>query len=370
MKKIYEALIISIFALVLMGISGCDTAGPEPKIQAQSRQTVITVMTWNVQALFDGVESGNEYDEYRNSTGWSAEKYSGRLNAIARAMDSIEGGAPDIFALEEIESSGVMEDLAGALSKFHYISSYFAGNPGYSLGVGVLSRFPFVSAKSHSVTINGETAPRPILELRLMVNDAPLALFVCHWKSKLGGDDATEAMRRSSARIILRRLREIREEDPGIPAVIMGDLNENYDEFYRRNAETLCALLPDDPRSAALAGFTEAAGETPADFIILSKTKPPAARYFPQEAVSLYDPWAQELENGSYYYQSKWETIDHFLLSAPLFDKAEWDFDSAQVIRDPPFTNAKGNPAAYNPRTGSGLSDHLPLLLTLKMVNR
>jgi hypothetical protein len=73
------------------------------------------------------------------------------------------------------------------------------------------------------------------------------------------------------------------------------------------------------------------------------------------------------MKDGSYYYQNKWETIDHFLLSGPLFDGAEWDFDSAAVINQPPFTNDKGAPAAYNPRTGSGLSDHLPLVLTLKM---
>jgi hypothetical protein len=58
------------------------------------------------------VESGYEYDEYLNSEGWSAEKYSGRLNVLAQAIGGLEPEAPDILALEEVENAGVLEDLA------------------------------------------------------------------------------------------------------------------------------------------------------------------------------------------------------------------------------------------------------------------
>ena len=103
------------------------------------------------------------------------------------------------------------------------------------------------------------------------------------------------------------------------------------------------------------------------DFIILSKGNPPAVRYFPDGVVALYSPWAAELQDGSYYYKSDWETIDHFLLSPQLFDGTGWEFEHCEVVNYPPFVSAKGLPVAYNPRTGSGLSDHLPLLLSLKM---
>jgi hypothetical protein len=103
------------------------------------------------------------------------------------------------------------------------------------------------------------------------------------------------------------------------------------------------------------------------DFIILSKNKPPETRYFPAGVVALYSPWAAELQDGSYYYKNEWETIDHFLLSPQLFDGKGWEFEHCTVINYPPFVSARGFPVAYNPRTGSGLSDHLPLLLFLKM---
>jgi endonuclease/exonuclease/phosphatase family metal-dependent hydrolase len=365
-----------IIALVMAGMGGCDLSGPESSDSGGKRPDFLTILTWNVQALFDGEESGYEYDEYLSAEGWSAEKYSGRLNVLAQAIAAIEPEAPDILALEEVENAGVLEDLAaGPLAQYGYNWTFFAGNSGSALGVGVLSRFPLIKTRAHSLTFNGETVPRPVMEVWVQNGDEPLALFICHWKSKLGGDDATESMRRASARVLLRRMREIKKEDPRVPMAIMGDLNENYDEFYRRNGEVISALLPDDPRAAYLAGLYRLSEENTrpatieklqADFLVLSKTRPPAAVYFPSGVTILYSPWGQELENGSYYYQNTWETIDHFLLSEALFDGSGWEFEACEAVAQPPFTNSRGLPNGYNPRTGSGLSDHIPLLLTLK----
>jgi endonuclease/exonuclease/phosphatase family metal-dependent hydrolase len=332
----------------------------------------VSIMTWNMQALFDGTETGGEYDEYREAAGWSSEKYLGRLNSITGAVGTMES-APDIIAIQEIESVRVLNDLTAALSKYGYTWSHFAGNSGMSLGLGILSRFPLGAIKIHSISVDGETVPRPVLETRVSADGGEIALFVCHWKSKLGGGEATEAARRASARIILRRIRELAEKEPDLPVIVLGDLNENYDEFYRQNGAAISALLPDDPRSADLAGLYESGGEENArtdelqkDFFIISKDKPPQSRYFPPETVALYSPWFGELENGSYYYKNEWETIDHFLLSGQLFNDSGWEFENSAVVDYPPFTNNSGYPAAYNPRTGSGLSDHLPLLLFLK----
>ena len=380
LRLLYAVLLLALALAFAAGCVGCNT-GTEEKASPKGTAS-IAIMTWNVQELFDGVDDGTEYDEYRESAGWTQEKYRGRLNVIARAINEMEQ-KPDIIALQEIESAVVAEDLAAALSARGYRWTHFANIPGMALGVGVLSRFPLIEAKSHSVTVNGDLAPRPMLEVRLNTaadaDGSSLALFVCHWKSKLGGDDATESTRRASARIIIRRLRELMETDPDLPVIIMGDLNENYDEFYRRSGTVVSALLPDDPRAAEFTGLygideddadiAAIIGDLQKDFIILSKNKPPAPRYFPAGVVTLYSPWAAELEDGSYYYKNDWETIDHFLLSPQLFNGIGWDFETCQVVNFPPFVSAKGFPMSYNSRTGSGMSDHLPLLLFLTMRN-
>jgi hypothetical protein len=206
-----------------------------------------------------------------------------------------------------------------------------------------------------------------MLEVWLEPAGQPLILFICHWKSKLGGDKNTESLRRASARVINRRMEEIRRDHPEAPVVILGDLNENHDEFYRQGGAYVSALLPDDPLAAGLAGEIPAGSKARDDFLIISGEKPPRAEYFPPGSRAFYSPWGIELSPGSYNYQNTWETIDHLLLSDTLFDRSGWDFDSCQAAAQEPFLNTKGYPNAYNPRTGFGLSDHLPLTLILKI---
>ncbi|MDR1987022.1 MAG: endonuclease/exonuclease/phosphatase family protein [Treponema sp.] len=357
---------------------GCTVPGTGSGSQDQKSSGLLTLVTWNVQALFDGNETGIEYDTYLQAAGWTDEKYRARLNALAQAVGRMAGKGPDILGLEEIENIQVLEDLRGGpLAESGYKYLCFAHNPGASLGIGLLSRFPLEETRVHSITAQGETIPRPIVEVRLQVQNQPLVLLVCHWKAKQGNKEpaATEFLRRAAARVVLRRLQELRQEGPDIPVLIMGDLNENHDEWYRETGTAITALLPDDPNAAERTGLTidaEAWGTSPekrpGDFLILSKHKPPKPVYFPAAALALYSPWENELHEGSYYYQGRWETIDHFLLNDPLFDRKGWDFDTCTVINQEPFINAQGRPYAYNPRTGNGLSDHLPLLLILKIV--
>ncbi|MDR1950497.1 MAG: endonuclease/exonuclease/phosphatase family protein [Spirochaetaceae bacterium] len=373
-KKNRRLLILTgVLSVVMPALGGCDSF-PMPASAAGEADTAhsLSIATWNIQALFDGDENGAEYDEYLNSAGWSEEKYAARLTSLSQAIGKMDEGAPDIVALQELENGAILEELAkGPLAKQGYKQTFFANNPGASLGIGVLSRVPFAQTKAHSVTYNGETSPRPVLELWLQPEDRPLALFICHWKSKLGGDSVTETLRRASARVILRRLQEIERDHPDMPVIIMGDLNENYDEFYRQAGTAVSALLPDDPRAAELAGSEgTGAARAAADYLILSRQKPPRAEYFAPPAIILYSPWGNELQRGSYSYKNEWETIDHFLLTGALFDNRGWEFGACRVLSQPPFTNTNGYPDAYNPRTGHGLSDHLPLLLSLDYANR
>ncbi|MDR2403861.1 MAG: endonuclease/exonuclease/phosphatase family protein [Spirochaetaceae bacterium] len=349
---------------------GCDAfqeldSGSTPADKTEN----LTILTWNIQALFDGVEEGNEYDEYLTKTGWSDEKYQARLTVIAREIDRITDGPPDIIGFQEVENGEIVRMLAEELSKHGYNWTFFARNSGASLGIGVLSRFPLTKTIAHSIFNNSEAAPRPVLELWMNPGDRDLVLFVCHWKSKLGGDDATEDLRRASARVLMRRIREIEEEKPETPVIIMGDLNENHDEFYRRAGRVISALLPDDPKAAELAASAGNSAGTGGgyrqDFLLISRQKPPVTEYFDSETEIFYSPWGNELQQGSYNYKNEWETIDHFLLSSELFDQQGWDFHSGRVINQEPFISAYGLPNAYNPRTGNGLSDHLPLVLKL-----
>ena len=394
------------FSFVIIFLAGCGIFMPA----AEKDPEVFIAALWNVQALFDGSTAGNEYGEYLDTAGWTTEKYAARVTAISRAIlemgsenREIQSGAlthdedkskntiplvPGLVGLVEIENAGILDDLAyGGLAKNGFYWTAFAKNSFSSLGIGFLSRFPITDTRVHSITIEGETAPRPVLEIRVEPCSKPLVFLLSHWKSKLGGDEATEETRRSSARVILRRLREIMENEPGTPVIVMGDLNENHDEFYRRGSSQITALLPDHPdaaeaakapdlyakatASAKAAGKSAATSPATRDFLVISHDRPPQSGYFSADTAVLFSPWEEEnsdVSRGSYFYKGGWETIDHFLLSDTLFTGTDCDYADFLVLNRTPFINSRGAPNSYMPRNGGGLSDHLPLLLYLHYV--
>ena len=361
---------------VFLLLAGCGAFSFSSKA---SESEHFSVMLWNVQAFFDGNEDGSEYAEYSEASGWTPEKYRARVTTISQAIQQImpsgntstavtsaaAPAVPGLIGFVEIENAGILEDLAaGALSKYGYNWTAFANLEGSPLGLGVLSRYPIKEARSHSITVGEATAPRPVLEVRIEPRDKPLIFLLCHWKSKLGKE--TESLRQASAKVVQRRLRELGEAET--PVVIMGDLNENHDEFFLRGGTELSALLPDDPGAAALAKKAQrlsAGPNVPWGFLVLSGERPPRSLAM-ENVPAVYSPWMEDTGGGSYFFRGEWETIDHFLLSDILFDGAGWDFSGFQVLDSEPFIGSGGEPNAYIPRNGRGLSDHLPLMLYLK----
>jgi len=299
MKKIYFGFRLALLSLIAaVFIAGCSFS--QVKTDEEDGSSLV-LMTWNVHNLFDGKDNGYEYDEFKEVSGWSTEKYLGRINSISSAIESIDP-QPDIIVFQEIESIKILEDLANSLSR-GYSWSHFANNSQAALGLGILSRLPLLDTKVHSITIGNDTTPRPVLETRIFTDEGSFIIFGCHWKSKLGGDDITENVRKASARVILRRIRELWEAEPELGIIITGDLNECHDEFYRRDSKIICALLPDDPYCALLTGCIDEDNITnmQKDFFVLSKNKPPEPVHFPQGTVVLFSPWMAELQDGTYF---------------------------------------------------------------------
>ncbi|HRU27666.1 MAG TPA: endonuclease/exonuclease/phosphatase family protein, partial [Treponema sp.] len=264
---------------------------------------------------------------------------------------------------------------------FKYSYSAFAANPASPLGLGMLSRFPILSTRSHSLQTESFSTPRPMLEAEIELPGEHLFLFVCHWKSKLGNPSETEAIRRASAELVNRRIHELSLDHPDTPPLVLvaGDLNENVDEYSRQGGSFLTALMPADSSPEA---FIEAAA-TPRAFIKLTgspadlpapttatipapvpATAAATANITPAPAnpAILYSPWFSASWPGSYAFQGAWETIDHILIGPAFFDNRGWEYASFFVYDQAPFTNDAGYPNSFNPRTGKGLSDHLPIL--------
>jgi endonuclease/exonuclease/phosphatase family metal-dependent hydrolase len=335
-----------ILPLVLLLLSGGCSLG-------QKDTGKITLVSYNVQNLFDEIDDGTEYPEFDPGTGkWTPERTDAKLAAAARVLLWVNDGGADIAVLQEIENVRVLKRLNDEyLTRcgYEYAAAASCGGEGV-VRVGLLSRYPVTSVRSHSLYSDGGPPLREILEARIACPGGPLILFCCHWKSKYGGAEETEKYRRQAASFIRRRMESLGAGTGGAEAVIVGDLNENIDEYTRIGRAYITALIP--------------AGAPPvADTLPVTMER---SYGFSPESEVWWSPWREWEDGGSYYYRDSWETIDHFLLTPELLHPGGLVYEDFQVLAPPFAVDNTGKPLRWITSSQSGFSDHLPILLVLR----
>ena len=175
-----------------------------------------------------------------------------------------------------------------------------------------------------------------------------LYVLAAHWKSKVGGAQATEPERRAAAVLAASVIRARLDADSSAAVILAGDLNENPDEYALTGASYPTALMP--------------AEEGPGPWLSITSSAAQAS----VEGPILYSPW-DDYGGYSYLYEGVSERIDHLLLSPGLVCG-----DLPQLVlfsAEPPdfLLGAKGQPLGWNSRLASGYSDHLPIRVTLRI---
>lgn len=335
----------------------------------RGRSDRITILSYNVENLFDAVDNGTEYWDYDPGQGtWDEDLYYGKMLCIAEVIGTAVGRGADIVALQEIENASVLETLrTEGVKNLGYRYSALIEAPDSAVNTGILSRYPIEKVLAHSLKVPEGDRLRHLLEVEIKIGDNLLVLFNNHWKSKSGGAEETEFLRIAAAELLERRILAILETNPAADIVVCGDLNENHDEYTRIERAYSTALLPVEQPSANMNGNNiDAPGVyITGDIDLMSGVR------FP---IVLYSPWfSYVLENqsktaGSYRYDGRWETIDHFLLSAGLFDEIGFRYNGFQVIAEDFMVNDEGAPLRWSADFMKGYSDHLPILLDLEML--
>ena len=328
----------------------------------------VTVMSYNVHNLFDAEDSGLEYPEFSVSAGkWDDARYRSRLERLAEVVREAAPATkgPDVACLVEVENRRALEDLRrGQLASSGYAASVLVPAPGQAVNCGILTRLPLLGLRAHGIDSRGSQG-RYVLEAALDAGGRRLTVFLCHWKSKLGGAEATEPERACAAALVARRAAEILSADPAAEILVCGDFNEEPTEFEKVGGAYPTALMPFDPGrtgAAAAAGAGAAAG---GGCLFVTGDAAGAGRAADGGPV-LYSPWPGN-DGWSYMMDGRPERIDGFLLSAGLLDGEGLSFESFGPLDADFLLDASGVPVPYNARTGAGYSDHLPIVLTLSL---
>lgn len=252
---------------------------------------------------------------------WNESKFTKKIINISRVIKSYDqsGKGPDIVVFQEVENVNVLNKLVtkGLKGMGYHHQVLIEGDDSRGIDVGLISKYPVISSRHHSVFVNGERLDtRGILEVTLNVEGKDVVVFCNHWPSQ--GNPSTERV--ASAKLLSR----IASEKDADLIIAVGD-------------------------------FNTISGESPYPYHYLEgfiDTEKEARKI------------NRDLNPGTHFYRGEWSSLDKIFVFEGTGMKADY---SAFDILTPVFMMKEDDqtgemvPVRFNHETGEGFSDHLPV---------
>ncbi len=316
---------------------------------------VAIVSFYNLENLFDTIDDPNLDDSEFLPGGkknFTSEIYQDKLNHLAEVISQIgTDRSPDgasILGVAEIENEGVLRDLV-ATEKLksrnykivHYDSPDFRG-----IDVGLLYNpkyfSPTYSEPLFVPLFENDTVPRytrDVLYVAGTFDGETVHIFVNHWPSRRGGEEASAPGRAKAASVCKHKIDSITSLNPEAKIFLMGDLN-------------------DDPVSPSVAKVIGAKGEKSS-----------------VQKGGMFNPWMDSYKQGvgTLAYNDSWNLFDQIIVSSGLLSKEQdgYFFGEAHIFSKPWMMQTSGRYKGYPKRTFdfdnymAGYSDHFPTFLVL-----
>ena len=294
----------------------------------------IFAMFYNVENLFDTINSTNTNDSEflpESEKKWNTYKYNYKLNQLAKVFSSIiqdenNDKMLDIIGLCEVENKLVIDDLLKKpiFSNHNYTIIHQESPDSRGIDCALLFNNQFQLLQHDFILVDNPDAnrsTRDIVYAKLKFKNKVINVFVNHWPSRWGGQEATNHKRVFVAQVLKDYISLNTSEDEY--TLIMGDFND-----YPSN-ESLSKVLVKD------------------DFINLMSTD----LVFGQ---------------GSYNYKGDWNWLDQIIFSKNFTTSNMRLLSGGAFQKDfMLYTNEKGE--VYPSRSFGGkkwfggFSDHLPV---------
>jgi endonuclease/exonuclease/phosphatase family metal-dependent hydrolase len=253
-----------------------------------------------------------------------------------------------ILGVAEIENKKVLQDLVAQpkLKDRKYQIVHYNSPDARGVDVALLYNpvyFKVIESAPLNVPLknpDGSYYPtRDVLWVYGLFNGEPLHVFVNHWPSRRGGEEASAPSRALAAGVAKTKIDSITKAYPDAKIILMGDLN-------------------DDPLSPSVVKVLNATNDT-------SKF----------QKGQLYNPWTDYYKKGigTLAYNDAWNLFDQVILSQPFLKKQQdgFFFQKAVIFNRPFLLQKSGRYKGYPLRTYdfdvymSGYSDHFPVYVVL-----
>lgn len=295
----------------------------------------LTIISYNVQNLFDDLEVGTEYYEFKRHSGWTTELYNKRISIFQQLFKGDNYADADVIFLEEVESREVLVALLDRglrMRGFLYYGIIEDDNP---ISVGYISK---ISPKAVSVHSVGEQ--RPILCLELVKNNQQFVITCLHAKSNVGSEDECMKKRKEYA----RHISFLTEYYSRTPLIIIGDFNT---EPRLDTCDMLADISCINVSNALSEGCVPITGDiNNCDGFVLYDLA--------------YDRSIPLSSDGSYYYNGRWYIYDRALVNRTLIDCS---YDLSFDILGDETASEYGIPLSFERASGVGFSDHFAVKL-------
>ena len=300
------------------------TPAPLPRSVRAATPGELTVGTLNVFRLFDDVDDPMDGD--RNDFVVSTDEYQRRLAKLSSYIRTVLV-APDILAIQEVESLKVLKDLAAAIlsdsdGAVSYTAQLIEGNDIGTIDVGFLVR-DNINIDAMSQVDPGATFVNPITlaidilhdrpplllegNATLQFGTYPIAVIVVHNRS-LGGIDGSEALRVRVKRLLQAQsialtVQDLQNADPDVRLVVTGDFNDF--EFTDGYVDALGIISGDfDPETSLVC--SEAFDEVSCIGDVVEPNLDNQVLWVPDD------------ERYSFIFRGNAQVLDHALTSAKL----------------------------------------------------
>ena len=344
-----------LLAATLLFVTACSGPTSPP---AAPPPAAVTIMTFNVLNLFDNADDPDRDDKaylpiaakeseahiaaceeipveaWRNEClylDWNDAVIDHKLATLAATIRQVdEGRGPDIIAFQEVENAAILDRLSfGFLQEANYGPAILIeGQDARGIDVAFLSRLPLTQAPVlHPLDFpdypDRQKDTRGVLQASFMLPDgSTLTGFAVHFPAPY----QPTAMRERA----YRHLNELR------------------------------AALPADHNVFAAGDFNTTSGEDREQSLLGRFVRP---------GWTVAHDYCDGCPGTHYYARDDvWSFLDMILYSPRRDGGPGWRIrkDAVQLaVGHPQQLNADGSPARYDAVARSGVSDHLPLLLTL-----
>lgn len=307
-------------------------------------QTYFRVMEWNVENLFDTVHDSlkNDNEFLPNSMRhWNKTKYWDKLNKIGKTIaatsqeDAKNYDLPDLIGLCEVENDSTMIALAKRsllrTARYEYVMTSSPDIRGIDVAL-LYSPFSFRLLNVDTIRIVPLTDMRPTRDILYVKGELQtldtLHVFLVHFPSRRGGEMLSKSYRIRVADKLSSVIDSVRLVNKSPKIIVLGDFNDYAD------GRVIKMLESNEMRDISKYS------------IGINKSK------------------------GTYKYKAEWGSLDHIIISTNLLPFAQkcYIFDPNFLLeKDTRYGGTKPYRTYNGIRYNRGYSDHLPLILDLKI---